>query len=600
MWRLDGIVIPNPNHFGTFGTTGGPISILNNNQLSNSDFFTGAFPSEFGNSLSGAFDLKMRRGNKQKHEFMAQMGFNGLELGAEGPFSKKHNSSYMINYRYTMMDIMNAIGLFDIGGVPKYTDLSFKFNFPTKKAGTFSLFGLGGISNIELKEDNGSGWTSDMLPGTQVYYGSKMGVVGLSHKYFISKNTRIETSLSTSYSKSFNEVDSLQNEAYEQYYSDNYNETKLLFSSKLISKINAKNTFQVGFIAEHFLFDFYDKFYITAFDTTINNTDIQENTGLYQGYIQYKHSFTDNLFLNAGLHSQLFALNNSISVEPRLGIKYNFAKKHSINLGYGLHSQIQPKLIYFIKTNSPASNENLFTNKDLDFSKSHHFVVGYDYKINNNLRVKLEAYSQMLYNIPVEEQESYYSLINYGANFYNEKIDSLVNEGVGKNNGIELTFEKFLNNNYYFLLTTSLYESKYQGSDKIWRNTAFNGNYTINFLAGYELPIKNDVLAFNIKVISAGGKRYIPINLEQSILEGETVYDYDNAYSQQYDNYFRVDFRISFRQNLKRISQEWSFDIQNLTNHKNILTQRYDNDKKAIVDILQMKFFPIGSWRIYF
>ena len=601
LWRLDGIVIPNPNHFGTYGTTGGPISILNNNQLSNSDFFTGAFPAEFGNALSGAFDLKMRRGNSQNHEFMGQMGFNGFELGAEGPISRKNNSSYMVNYRYTMMDVMSAMGMFEMGGVPKYSDISFKLSLPSQKVGTFSVIGLGGVSSIQLKEDTGSGWTSDMRPGTQVFNGSKMGVLGLTNKYFLSRSTRLETAISASYSNSFNDVDTLRGDAYTPFYSDNYNETRLVFSSKVISKINSRNTLQVGTIVEHFFFNFYDEEHRLGAEEVIHDTDIQDNTGLYQGFVQLKHSISDNLFINAGLHGQVFALNGSAMVEPRLGVRYNLNSQHALSLGYGLHGQTHPKFIYFVRTNHPNSpNDYTLTNRELGFSKSHHFVAGYDYRINANLRLKFEAYHQMLYDIPVEKGASYFNLINYGANFYNEKIDSLTNSGLGKNSGLELTLEKFLSKNYYFLLTTTLFDSKYRGSDGVWRNTAFNGNYTVNLLAGYELPIKTDALAFNIKMVSAGGKRYIPINLEQSILHGEAVYNYNEAYNPQFKGYFRVDLRISYRKNSRSISQEWSFDVQNLTNHDNIFMQRYDNHTQSVVNVLQMKFFPIGSWKIYF
>lgn len=601
VWRLDGIVIPNPNHFGTYGTTGGPISILNNNQLANSDFFTGAFPAEFGNALSGAFDLKMRRGNSQKHEFMGQMGFNGFELGAEGPISRKHNSSYMLNYRYTMMDVMSAIGMFEVGGVPKYSDVSFKLSLPSSRMGSFSLIGLGGISSIKLEEDTGSGWTADMLPGTQVFNGAKMGVLGLSNKYFFSNSTRMETVLSTSYSNSFNDVDSLRGEIYAPFYSESYNETRLVFSTKLISKFNAKNSFQLGGIAEYFFFDFYDETHIPGLDEVINNTDIQENTSLYQGFAQLKHSISDNLFINAGIHGQLFALNRSAMIEPRLGIGYKLNSKHALSLGYGLHGHTQPKFIYFIQTKlSESPKEYTLSNRELGFSKSHHFVAGYDYRISTNLRLKIEAYHQILYDIPVEKQPSYFSLVNYGVNFYNEKIDSLFNGGNGKNSGLEFTLEKFLSKNFYFLITASLFDSKYRGSDEVWRNTAYNGNYTLNLLAGYELPIKTDALAFNIKVVRAGGKRYIPINIEQSILYGDAVYNYDEAYNPQFKDYFRVDLRISYRKNSKSLSQEWSFDVQNLTDHDNIFMQRYDNNTKSVVNVLQMKFFPIGSWKIYF
>ncbi len=214
--------------------------------------------------------------------------------------------------------------------------------------------------------------------------------------------------------------------------------------------------------------------------------------------------------------------------------------------------------------------------------------------------MKIETYYQHLFNIPVESKPSYYSLVNYGANFYNETMDSLVNKGTGQNRGFEFTLEKYLNKNFYFLLSASLYDSKYRGRDNVWRNTAFNGNYTLNFLAGYELPIKNDMLSVNIKTVWAGGKRYIPIHVEKSAQYRQTVYDYENAYSEKFADYFRIDLRIAYRHNQKNISQEWSFDVQNLTDHRNILAQRFNNNTGTIVDILQMGFFPIGSWKIFF
>lgn len=607
LWRLDGIAIPNPNHFGSFGTTGGPICMLNNNQLANSDFFTGAFPSEFGNALSGVFDLKMRKGNSQKHEFLGGTGFNGFELGAEGPISKSNGSSYMVNFRYTMMDLMAAMGMFDVGGIPKYADLSFKVFVPTKKLGTFSLIGVGGKSRISLEDEkgsiseSGSGWTSEMLPGTKVLNGSTMGVIGITNNYFISDNSRVESWVSASYTKSFNQVDSIGEPDYFNFYNENHSETTYSFSTKYTLKGGAKNTLKMGFSADYTDFNFFDETYIHALNRFASNTDTRGDAILYQAFFQLKNRLTDALTVNWGLHTQLFGLNNSKMVEPRLGLSYSINSKQHVSLGYGLHGQIQPRLIYFTQTLTDSANSVYeLTNHELGYSKSHHFVAGYDVSISENMRFKMEAYYQNLFDIPVEKRASIFSMVNYGANFHNENEDSLINSGSGRNFGIELTFEKYLSKNFYFLLTTSLYDSKYRGSDQVWRNTAFNGNYTVNFLTGYELPIKNDVLAINIKMVWAGGKRYIPIDLESSKVQGEAVYNYDNAFSGKYNDYFRTDFRISFRQNLKRISQEWSFDVQNLTNHRNIFTQRYEASSKQLVNVLQMKFFPIGSWKIYF
>ena len=180
VWRLEGVNIPNPNHFGSQGASGGPISILNNNNLSSSDFLTGAFPAEYGNGISGAFDLKMRNGNNEKVEYTGMVGFNGFELGIEGPFSKKSKASFMINYRYSTIGVFDALGIsFGFPAVPQYQDVSFKINIPTKgKIGRFQIFGIGGTSYIELlySEKEEGEWTLTSS-GTDVLFRTDVGVI---------------------------------------------------------------------------------------------------------------------------------------------------------------------------------------------------------------------------------------------------------------------------------------------------------------------------------------------------------------------------------------------------------------------------------------
>ncbi len=152
LWRAEGVDIPNPNHFSTFGATGGPVTILNTNTLRTSSFLTGAFPADYGNALAGAFDLRLRNGNKDKYEMLAQVGFNGFEAAAEGPLGKRGGASFLVDYRYSLIAAVHALGL-SVGtgaSVPNYQDLTVKINVPTKKAGTFGLFAMGGLSNIHF------------------------------------------------------------------------------------------------------------------------------------------------------------------------------------------------------------------------------------------------------------------------------------------------------------------------------------------------------------------------------------------------------------------------------------------------------------------
>ena len=614
LWRLDGIDIPNPNHFGALGTTGGPISILNNNLLTNSDFFTGAFPAEYGNALAGAFDLKMRSGNNERGEYTGQIGLNGFEFGAEGPFSGKSGASYLASYRYSTLEVFNALGIDILSGssIPQYQDLSFKIDVPGTKLGRFSLFGIGGLSYIELHDSKKD--SSDFsfgLAGTDTNFGSDMGVIGFSHLYFFDEKTRIKTHISISGSKSYTELDSLkfdsrgnfiENSQY-PFYRSIFSEIKYSFSTHVRSKFNAKNNLSSGIIFDIFQVDYIDSVYYHEDGKFRTWTDAKGNLGLIQAYSQWYYKFSNFFSFYSGLHFQQFTLNNSLVIEPRLGLKWMFGKKRdqSFNIGFGVHSQLQPMMSYFYQTLDTVNNTYFKTNEKLDFSRSNHLVLGYDYSISPNLRLKVETYYQKLYQIPVRENWKEFSMLNAGDYFAIPVVDSLLNEGTGHNYGIEFTFEKFLSKGYYFLLTTSLFDSKYKSYDGIQRNTAFNGNYVLNALGGYEFKLgEYNVLTFDFKTVCAGGKRYVPIDLNESVLAGETKYDWDNAFKNKYDDYFRIDLRIGFKMNGKKFNQEWGINLQNVTNHKNIFQETFNPIINRIKTDYQQGFFPVMLYRIQF
>lgn len=606
LWRLDGINIPNPNHFGSLGTTGGPVSILNNNLLDNSDFFTGAFPAEYGNALSGAFDLRMRTGNNEQREFIGQVGFNGFELAAEGPLGVSKGSSYLASYRYSTLDFLYALGI-DVGygSIPQYQDLSFKIDIPTGvKTGRFSLFGIGGISYIELLESEKQDDDFTVTGSNQdTYYGSDMGVIGLNHHIFYNSTTRATTSLAISGVRNKIKVDTLfdNSDLKRLRYGNNSYETKYTFSYDLNKKFNARNNINAGVIIDYYSYYYKDSVYDAARYRTLTNFD--GNSFLIQTYAQWQHRFSDAVTLNAGIHHQHFSLNNSFAVEPRAGLKWQFKPNQALSFGTGLHSQIQPSSVYFYETYYRSTGEYYRTNKDLEMSKSAHFVLGYDNSLSTNMRIKVETYYQHLYNIPVEQRSTSFSVLNIGADFVIPNVDSLENEGTGKNYGIELTLEKFFSKNYYFLITASLFDSKYKGSDGVERNTAFNGNYTFNALAGVELELdknRKKILGLNGKVTYAGGKRYTPINLEASKVKGEAVYYDQRAYEKQYDDYFRTDVRFSFKLNGKKITQEWALDVENIFGTQNIFQRIYDPGAEEVKTEYQLGVFPMFLYRIYF
>ena len=614
LWRLDGVDIPNPNHFGNLGATGGPVSMLNNNVLSNSDFMTGAFPAEYGNAYSGVFDLKMRNGNYSKNEFLFQLGLNGFELGAEGPISRKNNSSYLINYRYSTMGALQAIGI-SVGtgeAVPNFQDLTLKLNFPTKNIGRITIFGLGGISDINFLYSERDTTKEDdnvyAYKNRDVLSKSKMGVVGLSHTYIINSNTYSKLIIGASTIINDNVVDSVSavTNIPTPYIRMDLTDSRIFGNFYINKKINSHHNFRIGVNVKRINMNLIDSIYKANYDRFVTRVDNNDFTYLYEAFIQWQYKLTDNLIFNPGIHYQQLALNNSYSIEPRFGIKWNLSNTQSFGIAYGLHSICQPLSVYFKQVELPDLSY-LRPNENLDFTKSHHYVLGYNLQINKNLRLKAETYYQDIFQAVVEPNESAYSILNSNS-FTRFTPDSLINGGSGANYGIELTVERFMNKGFYYLLTGSLYESKYKGSDGILRNTAFNGNYVVNVLAGKEFEVFTNkenakfkkAIAIDGKFTWAGGLRYTPVDIDKSMENGQTELDEENPFSKQFEDYIRPDINIAFRLDGKKVSHELSFDIQNFINRKNPYTMTFNTETGEEEIIYQLDIYPMVQYRIVF
>ncbi|MBC7389336.1 MAG: TonB-dependent receptor [Opitutaceae bacterium] len=608
LWRMEGLPIPNPNHFGSLGTTGGPVSILNYNQLANSDFMTGAFPAEYGNATSGVFDLQMRSGNNKKREYLGQIGLNGFEMGAEGPFSKKSRASYLINYRYSTLSFFKAIGInFGTGqSVPQYQDLSFKVDLPTKKLGRFTLFTILGDSYIEFLESNLDTTKGNANlygnDGYDIYFRSRMGVSGLNHTIFLNSNTFIKSGISVSGATNAIRSDSLNLKTRTPLdnYNSSKNENRIVGTIQFNKKFSAKNTLHAGTYITNIIFNYDERLYKRPQNEWRSLSRSDGSSILSEIFAQWKHRFSDKLSTNVGLHYQYFAYNNASALEPRMGLKWQFKTKQSLNFGLGLHNQLQPMPVYFISTRRPDGTYSL-TNKDLGFTQSSQVILGYDNNISANWRIKLETYFQYLNNVPVETKSSSYSLLNFGADFSNPDVDSLVNKGTGKNYGVELTIERFLSNGFYLLSTNSLFDSKYTGSDGVERNTAFNGRYVQNFLAGKEFKLnRRYTFITDIKLTFAGGKRILPVDLEKSKIKGTQVNDTRNPYVDQLPAYFRPDLKLSMRREGKKITQELVLSLQNVINRQNLFTRNYSRKDGVMKDVYQLGFFPVPQYRVLF
>lgn len=608
LWRIEGLNIPNPNHFSTVGSTGGPVSAINTNMLKNSDFFTSAFPAEYGNANAGVFDLGFRNGNSDKREHTIQLGaLTGLEAVTEGPINKEKGSSYLLAYRYSFTGLAQAMGL-NIGttATPFYQDLSFKINSGSGKLGKFTLFGLGAKSKISFYHDKIDSTDLFADPTADSYFVSDIGLIGLKHFIRVNERSYFNTIIGSTFSASDFNLDSISKTDLQPKRTIENKATRYNYSinTSFNSKVSAKVFFKTGIIAEmiNLELDYRDR---TRTNEWLQIWDYKDRTELLQAYSHFKFNFTDRLNLNIGVHGQLLTLNNSWSVEPRAGLKYQLNTKNTLSAGYGLHSQMQSIDAYFYrKIQTDGSYDQ--SNKDLDFTKSHHFVIGYEILPARNWRIKTEAYYQYLFNVPVTKYSSSYSILNSGASFNPFEQGDLTNSGTGTNYGLELTIEKFFSQGYYGLITGTLYESKYKGSNGIEYNTAFNGKYVYNILLGKEFKLgkeKRNSFNIDIKLTQAGGRYYTPIDtLASQITKQEILKGDDHSFSARNPDFFRLDIKTGFTFNSKRskLSQSIFFDIQNVTNNKNVFAQRYNPVTNSVNTAYQIGLFPNFVYKIQF
>jgi hypothetical protein len=597
LWRMEGVSIYNPNHFGSIGSTGGPICMINNNLLANSDFYSGAFPAEYGNALSGVFDLNIRNGNNQEREFTAQMAFNGFEFGAEGPFSNKSNASYLVGYRYSSLALFDKLGMnTGVPAVPYYQDLTFKLDFPLSEQGRLSVFGLGGYNHIGTGKEGDSShnfWRSH----------ANTGVAGISYKHYFNTKTRLRTIVSWGGIRNYGTDSTFAGGVLEDKYGNHFKEQKYTFQSDLRRKLSRKDHLVAGVEFSYIRASYRDSIYLPYYDFYFTITDTEGDLMLWRAFANWKHKFNEVLQLVTGVHYQQVSLSNDLALEPRISMNWKFTPRQDISLGYGLHSQVQPRTVYFSETLVDTVNlEYVQTNRDLGFTRSHQLVLGYQLMINSTNRFKAEMYYQKLYDVPVTTHESHFSMINYGGSFSTASVhDSLINKGLGWNVGIELTMERFLSNNFYYLATLSLFDSKYRASDGKTRNSLFNGNFILNLLGGYEWQLRRqNAISVDGRLSWAGGLRTIPIDLEASREAGETVRDDSRAYDSRTDDYFRLDVRIAYKWNRPKATWTFAADIQNVTNHINPFFSEYNPETDQIEQVSQIGIVPAGVIRVNF
>ena len=595
-WRLEGVEIPSPNHFAEEGYSSGAVSILSTNLIGKSDFFTGAFPAQYGNALSGVFDLNLRKGNDQQREYAFQAGILGLELAAEGPFREGYGGSYLLNYRYSTFSLLDKLNIsLSENALPGYQDLNFKFHLPAGKAGTFSLWGLGGLAEDDERYDPGAG--ENPLTGYRDHTEGGMYATGLSHTFFPDDRSYLKTVISRSMSYSSNTFELMDSmRVLNPNFHDELLSRALRLSSIYHRKLTSALSIRAGMELSHLSYDYYSEGNEES-GAGLSYLNSLGSTHMVQVHGQSRLNLSERWSLNAGLHYSYFALTGDISLEPRVGMRYRLQRQQTLSLAYGLHSKAEKLPVYF--TEFVLADGTVYRpNLALDMTRSHHMVLGYEKLFGSEFLVKSEVYFQMINRLPVPAHpDKYWAPIFGGIG----SGDTLAKIGQGRNLGWELTLQKHFTRNYFFLFTASLFDARYKPADGIWYNSRYNLGHILNLVSGREFKWgDNKMIGINARFTWSGGKRQTPIDLEASMEQGITVYRWDGIFSEQSKDYLRLDLGVSFHYYRERTEHILSLEVQNLTNRYNVWTEYFDPYAEVIREYPMAGLIPVINYRIEF
>ena len=601
-WRIEGVEVNNPNHFAEITEAGGGVfTSLNGTVLANSDFLTGAMPAEYGNALSGAFDMKMRSGNNTKYEHAIQVGTLGVDFASEGPLGKGSKASYLVNYRYSFLEIAKKLHAINMENETlDYQDLSFKLNMPTKKAGTFAVWFTGLIDNYENKVPDVSEWET-LWDMNDSWSRQRNCALGVNHTYCFKTGGTLHSSVAYTgaYRKlGVNDYDAKMNMMPE--IDGRNSQWNVIISAQHQHKFSSRYTMQNGFEHQHLDFHTWLDYIHETGGPLYRVYESEGNTGLTRLYTNHKMALSSRLSTVAGVNVMWFNLNNQWLVEPRVSVQYKTSPSSTLSFAYALNSRKESTDTYFVvstNTQHPSPNTNL------GLIRSHHISASFSQRLGENAMLKIEPYWQWLFDVPVEDGTTY-SILNH-RKFFQDR--ALVNEGAGRNYGIDLTLERYLKDGFYGMLTATLFKSEYRDAQGEWHHSRHDRGYITNILGGKEWMVgkaHKNVFGINGRLTMMGGDRYTPIpagttfkNImkrpDKSIPEDEGA----DPFSEEKGMNVGYAFSLKYTINKRHTSHHFILEYLQM---KTFQGQTFDIRTHEIVDKFTSLTFPNVAYRVEF
>ena len=606
IWMLEGIEIPNPNHFGEEGYSSGGVNMLSANMLTYSDFLTGAFPASYGNALAGIFDVNLRKGNNERREHTIHVGVLGLEATTEGPFARSYGGSYVVNYRYSTAGLLSNAKLLE-EDVIGYEDLSFKIHLPTQGAGQFDVFGVLGTSrNENFGARDSTAWGLDPFGVDDGIY-EKRGIVGLSHTAILNDRAYLKSTVLgfvETEDEEYHALDRADDYARVGVDEEESVEGGVRSVSALNWRVSSQNVLQVGVGASYLRFRYLFRERHGGINAPwFYRINTKSKALTWKSYVQWLHRPNTRIQVQAGVHVAGFSLNNETTIEPRFGMRWEMDDGRFFSIGTGLYSQIEPYGTYIVER---IENGNLIQpNRNLRKSKSWHSVVGYEHQFSPISRLKTELYYNLGYDIPVGKiPGNTFSVIN---SFYLNDVvihtEGLSNNGNTANYGIDLTLERFFSDGFYALFTGSLFDASYTTNDGTQFSSRYDTGYIVNLLGGFEKPFskhQKNLFSLNGRIVFGGGNKYTPIDIEASQETGFEILENGARFASQLEPYFRVDLGFNVTFNKPFLTHTVYFDAQNILNQRNLADPFYDRVTDRVRVTRQTGIIPILGYKLTF
>jgi len=582
---LDGIEIPNLNHFATQGASGGPVGIINVDFIREVDFYSGAFPANRGNALSSVLEMRQLDGNPEKFQYKASLGATDLALTANGPLSPKTTAIFSARRSYLQF-LFSAIGL---PFLPTYNDFQFKTKTKFNKHNEITFIGLGAIDQFKLntgikKPTEDQQYILDYLPVNKQWNYA----VGAVYKHF--RDNSFDTYV---FSRNM-----LNNEAYKYEFNNESDPSKLIFNyksqeieNKLRYEKNARlNGYKivagVGIEYAKYANNTFQKVFIPLQTDTVLIQQYESKLDMFKWNVFGQVSrgiLSERLILSLGLRADANNYDKSMSsllrqFSPRFSAAYALTEKWFLNFNTGRFYQLPPytTIGYRTQTGNLINKQN-----GLSYISADHIVAGIEYRRNENAKLTVEGFYKIYSNYPFSVTDSV-SLASKGADYGTYGDEQVTSSSSGKAYGMEIYFRDQIARMVNLIVSYTFVRSEFKNYAGTFIPSAWDNKHIINITASHAMK-RN----FNIGVRwrFVGGAPYTPYDLQRSSLKeawdirGKGYLDYAKFNSQRLKSFHQLDLRIDKEYFYKKWSLNFYLDIQNLYNFKadqpdNLLQER--------------------------